>query len=237
MLPDITLCHPQHPGNIGFAARAMKTMGFNQMVIVSAHGFDADAAAVTAVDANDILDRARIVRDLRDILDEYHFLAAFTGRARRFRNHILLPELPALLRQQSAGAKTGFVFGREDSGLTNDEIKMCQCVVTIPTSPSFRSLNLSHAVQAACYECRRAGSGPGSHLGKKAARRLEPASGREREAIFQKLDRVNSLIGLNTQEAEKTSKLFRLLFEERPLQKREAGALHRFLDQIVHKDA
>ena len=231
MKSDIILLHPQHPGNIGFTARAMKTMGFINLVIVSENNIDMNTASITAANAKDVLEKSRIEKSFIDILSDYHFLIAFTARKRYFRNHIYLHELPGILENQPEKVKTGLVFGRENSGLTNKEIDLCQAVATIPTSRELHSLNLSHAVQIVCYELIR------KQFEKKAYgfKQRKPATAMEREAIFNKLDIAGERIGLKKQETNKIATIFRTLFEERALEKREAGAIHRFFDQIVHQ--
>lgn len=233
MLPDIILICPQHPGNIGFCCRAMKTMGLQRLTIVTGSPVDYEAAAVTAVDAADVLEHARVVAQFGEILGDYHFLAAMTARTRRFRNCISLPDLTGLLNKQQEGCRAGIVFGRENSGLTNEEIASCQCSVVIPTGKLLRSLNLSHAVQLVCYELLRGGlirdvAGPNR------PKEVNMATAMEREAIFVKLNAASRAIALSEEDSLKLEKCFRILLEERPMQKREAGALHRFMDQIVY---
>ena len=230
---SIILCNPSHPGNIGFAARAMKTMGFEHMVIISEREIDIAAAKVTAVAAADVIDNCTIVKVLADVLDNFHFIAALTARSRTFRSRIDLPELPAVLSQQPKDAKIGLLFGREQSGLTNEELEVCQCAVTIPTSKTFHSMNLSHAVQAVCYELiRDVKREDNASLSTLELR--QTASVHEREAIFAKLEAAMVKVGLKGDEAEKINKIFRMFFGERPLGKKEAGALHRFFDEIIH---
>lgn len=228
---DIILVHPQHPGNIGFTARAMKTMGFKNLVVVASKPFNKKAAKVTATDAKDVVDSCRIVSDMSDILTDYHFLVAFTARTRRFRNTASLPGLPGKIAELPGNVKTGLVFGRESSGLTNEEVGLCHCAVTIPTARAFHSLNLSHAVQVVCYELNRAGK---ILSGASAAKSRNTATAMEREAIFEKLTQVSLQSGMKKQDAQKVEKIFRLIFEDRPLKKQEAGAFHRFLDQVLH---
>jgi len=211
----------------------MKTMGLERLIIVTATPVDYEASSITAVDAVDVLQRARVVPEFGEILGDYHFLAAMTARTRRFRNCISLPDLPGLLNLQQEGCRVGIVFGRENSGLTNDEIALCQCSVVIPTSKQLRSLNLSHAVQLVCYELLRSGlirdiTGPDR------PKKVKMATAMEREAIFAKLNAATQTIALGGEDAKKLEKCFRILLEERPMQKREAGALHRFMDQIVY---
>lgn len=232
--PDIILVEPQHPGNVGFAARAMKTMGFGRMVIVSEKGIDEAGAMITATDAKDVLRKRKWVRSIRDILPGYQLLIAFTARKRSFRNSITLPELKGFLSGSRPGEKVGFVFGRESSGLSNEELGMCQCAVNIPTGKSFSSLNLSHAIQVACYEFIRPSSSRNHPLPGTLEAKGAKATAMEREAIFAKLEMAGKRILLNDRDLGKISRIFRILLEERPLSKREAGGIHRFLDQVIH---
>ncbi len=225
---DVILVHPQHAGNIGFIARAMKTMDFKNLIIISNKEIDMEAAKITAVSAYDILDNCRIESSLENILDDFQFLAAFTARKRYFREVIPLENLAPILSKQKF-ERVGLMFGRENSGLTNEELNYCQAIANIPTSDSFKSLNLSHAVQIVCYEISKNNFKQNNYIPNKNI-----ASTKEREAVFIKLAHVCKKIGLNNQEADKTSKIFRKIFEERSMDKKEAGSVNRFFDQIIH---
>jgi tRNA/rRNA methyltransferase len=147
----VVLSRTSHPGNIGAAARAMKTMGFGDLVLVAPRHFpDADATAMAA-GAADILESARVVESLEAALADRTLAVGFSGRARD------LSHPPAALRSLvpsilEAGGGVALVFGNETSGLSNDELAHCQRLASIPANPAYSSLNLAAAVQIACYE-------------------------------------------------------------------------------------
>ena len=152
----IVLVETSHPGNIGSAARAMKTMGLSDLVLVSPKHFPADGATAMAAGAEDLLGAAKIVPSLAEALQGCVRAYAMTARQRTLANP------PAGLReaaQEAAGIVAGddriaFVFGRERSGLTNAEIDLCHRIVHIDANPEYPSLNLAAAVQLVAYELR-----------------------------------------------------------------------------------
>ena len=155
--PDvrIVLVGTQHPGNLGSAARAMKTMGLSRLVLVAPHKpRHADALAM-AVGADDILTNAQIHETLEDAIADCSFVAGCTARQRQ----VSLPEFepreaaPRLLDEARAGT-VALVFGPERTGLTNEDLQRCHATVHIPSSPAYTSLNLAAAVQVLCYELR-----------------------------------------------------------------------------------
>jgi tRNA (cytidine32/uridine32-2'-O)-methyltransferase len=158
----IVLVGTQHPGNIGSAARAMKTMGLTRLVLVAPERApDVDSHALAA-GADDVLDGALLAGDLRVALAGCHLALGCTARSRR----VALPEVTP--REAAArvvdGAATGevaLVFGRERTGLSNDELHLCQLAVHIPANPDYSSLNLAAAVQVLAYETRMALLGSG----------------------------------------------------------------------------
>ena len=151
----IVLCRPSHPGNIGAAARAMKTMGLSSLYLVSPRQFPDPEADTRATGAVDVLQNAQVVSSLKEALAGTVFAAALTARQRDIGPTLGAPrETVAQLLAEAAGGEVALVFGNETVGLTNEEILHCQAAVTIPTNPDFSSLNLGSAVQVLCYECR-----------------------------------------------------------------------------------
>lgn len=149
----VVLSRPSHPGNIGAAARAMKTMGFADLALVAPRFFpDADATAMAA-GAADLLDHAQVFESLEAALDDRVLAVGFTARGRDL-SHPTLPlrEAAAGIVEAAAQAKVALVFGNETSGLSNEELLRCQRTVAIPANPAYSSLNLAAAVQVACYE-------------------------------------------------------------------------------------
>nr|WP_296749506.1 RNA methyltransferase [Thioalkalivibrio sp.] len=151
----VVLVGTTHPGNIGSTVRAMKTMGLSDLVLVDPQRFPAAEATALAAGADDLLARARVAPDLAGAIDDCIWV---TGTSARRRGHSVPPLAPepaaqALLERARAGT-VALVFGRESSGLTNDELDRCNSLVQIPTDPGFSSLNLAAAVQVMAYTCR-----------------------------------------------------------------------------------
>ncbi|WP_349655430.1 RNA methyltransferase [Xanthomonas sp. 10-10] len=148
----------QHPGNIGAAARAMKTMGVSRLVLVAPErALDEDAYRRSA-GAEDVLGNAPLFDTLGEAVADCTLVIGCTARARRVALEELLPDEGAQRALAKAGepAEVAFVFGRERTGLTNDELQLCHAAVHIPSDPQFSSLNLAAAVQVLAYEVRLA---------------------------------------------------------------------------------
>jgi tRNA/rRNA methyltransferase len=147
----VVLSRTSHPGNIGAAARAMKTMGLGDLVLVEPRHFPDPGATAMAAGAADVLASARVVGSLAAALADRTLAVGFSARGRD------LSHPPAALRSLvpellEAGACVALVFGNETSGLTNEELALCQRFASIPANPDYSSLNLAAAVQIACYE-------------------------------------------------------------------------------------
>lgn len=154
----IVLFEPNHPNNIGAAARAMKTMGEESLYLVKPAYFPSPAANALASGGVDILDHATVTRNLPEALQDCTLVLATSGRDNVMNfPQLELREACLLARQyQAADNQVAFVFGTERTGLTNDELKLCHYHVRIPTSEAFSSLNLAQAVQVVCYELHMA---------------------------------------------------------------------------------
>ena len=154
----VILVNTSHPGNIGGAARAMKNMGLSRLVLVEPRDFPSAEAVARAAGAVDILDGARIVSTLEDALDGCSLVLGTSARDRHIPWPLLDPRecATACMEQIDQGCDVALVFGREDSGLTNDELQRCHFHVHIPSDPEFSSLNLATAVQVLTYEVRMA---------------------------------------------------------------------------------
>lgn len=153
----IVLCRPSHPGNIGAAARAMKTMGLSRLCLVSPKQFPDPEADTRATGAVDLLQQAEIYPSLKEALAGAVFVVGLSARRRDLGPEIGEPrEMVARLLAAAAEGEVALVFGNETMGLSNDEIQLCHAAVSIPTNPDFSSLNLGSAVQVLCYEVRMA---------------------------------------------------------------------------------
>jgi tRNA/rRNA methyltransferase len=153
------LVETSHPGNIGSAARAIKTMGFSELILVKPRCADAlqhPEAIALASGAQDILDSARIVEHIDEALDGCEYVAAVSARLREFSPPILSPRVFAESMVQSQHAKIGLIFGNERFGLPNEIVMNCHALINIPANPAYSSLNLAQAIQLLSYECRMA---------------------------------------------------------------------------------
>ena len=148
----------QHPGNIGAAARAMKTMGLARLVLVAPEKPLDDVAFRRSAGAEDVLGDAPVYATLAEAVADCRLVLGCTARARRVQLEELLPEVAGQRAVAKAGepAEVAFVFGRERTGLTNEELQLCHAAVHIPSDPGFSSLNLAAAVQVLAYEVRMA---------------------------------------------------------------------------------
>lgn len=154
----IVLVGTQHPGNIGSAARAIKTMGLSRLVLVAPECAPNAESMALAAGADDVVAAAPIFETLAEAIADCRFVMGCTARSRRIALEELLPREAAAraLTQVAAGAEVALVFGRERSGLSNDELQLCHAAVHIPANPDYSSLNLAAAVQVLSYELRLA---------------------------------------------------------------------------------
>ncbi len=150
----IVLVETSHPGNIGSVARAMKTMGLSQLVLVKPKIFPDGLATAMASGAADVLAAARVVETLSEAIEDCTLVIGTSARLRVS----AWPQLDAkqaaqvLLTHQQQGGQVALVFGRESSGLTNSELDLCHYLGHVPTNPDYGSLNLAMGVQIFAYE-------------------------------------------------------------------------------------
>jgi len=149
----IVLTRISHPGNIGSAARAMKTMGLGRLCLVAPARFPATEATVMAAGADDVLDRAQVFPDVRSAVADCGLVVGTTARARHLPWRVVEPRAAAAeVAAAAATSEVAVLFGAERTGLTNDEIELCQLLLTIPTGSAYGSLNVAMAVQIVAYE-------------------------------------------------------------------------------------
>jgi TrmH family RNA methyltransferase len=157
--PDlvVVLAGPKTPGNVGAVARVMSNFQVDELRIVEGVPFEEDTYK-RALHARGILENARRFDDFKSALDGLDFTAATTGITNlNDKRHLRNPLTPRALHERISNmeGRVGLVFGREDFGLYNDELALCDIVVTVPTSPEYPVMNLSHAVAVILYEIRR----------------------------------------------------------------------------------
>jgi tRNA (cytidine32/uridine32-2'-O)-methyltransferase len=153
----IVLVNTSHPGNIGAAARAMKTMGLSALYLVAPEQFPHPKANEMASSAKDVLEQAIVVSTLEEALADCTLVVGCSARIRKIPWPLLSPrEMVAKVAKEPPTSELAILFGREQSGLTNEELERCHFHVTIPTNPDYSSLNIAAAVQVIAYELRMA---------------------------------------------------------------------------------
>ncbi|MEJ2533094.1 MAG: tRNA (cytosine(32)/uridine(32)-2'-O)-methyltransferase TrmJ [Halioglobus sp.] len=157
----IVLVNTSHPGNIGGVARAMKNMGLSRLYLVEPRQFPDEQATWRAASATDLLEGAVVTETLEQAIADCQFVVGTSARGRRIPWPLLDPrQCAARIGAASAREQVAVLFGREDRGLTNDELKLCNLHLNIPTDEAYSSLNLAMAVQIVCYELRMLQAGP-----------------------------------------------------------------------------
>jgi len=184
------LVRTSHPGNIGAAARAIRTMSFKRLVLVSPHKYPHADAIAMAAGADDVLDQMQVVPDLLSAIGDCRLVLGATARARGVR----LPEssprqAAATAWLNAAEGEVAIVFGNERTGLENEELNLCHGAVHIASDPDFSSLNLAQAVQVVAYELRMAMLGETAPViaAVPASGDEAPASAEAMEGFFQHL--------------------------------------------------
>ncbi len=151
---SIVLYKPKYAGNIGAVARAAKNMGIGDIVVVGSRDFDDEEMRQRSTHlASDVLDNIRYVDHAEEALGGFRYIVGTTARLGKARGPFMTPRQAAqTIADISQKNKIALLFGPEDTGLANEQLRLCHMVVTIPTSREFTSLNLSHAVMIVCYE-------------------------------------------------------------------------------------
>lgn len=151
----VVLVHTSHAGNIGSAARAMKTMGLTRLVLVAPADYPSGEAFALSSGAHDVLDQAVVVDDIETAIADCTLVVGASARSRSLPWPLLNPrEMADKVAAHPDGSSIALLFGRERSGLTNEELAKCHYHVNIPSNPQYSSLNVAQAVQVLCYELR-----------------------------------------------------------------------------------
>lgn len=158
------LVEPAVPENVGAAARAIKTMGFSQLVLVNPCDFLSGPARWLAHGSGEILEQAKVFPTFEEAISGFDFIIGTSAKKRSVKyDYYPLPELPELLSSKGNSVEhIAVVFGREESGLKNDELKLCDLVTTIPMKTTFPSLNLAQAVMLYAWELSKVNELPAS---------------------------------------------------------------------------
>ena len=185
-----------HPGNIGAAARAMHNMSISQLTLVDPQCPIGEIAYARASGANVILDNRETCTDLRQAIADCNLVIATSARRRSLAWPELDPaELVEKLFAMDDSSQAALVFGREHSGLNNEELQLCNQMVCIPTNPDFSSLNLASAIQVLCYEIYRHQSALTQAAPRTIDEQDQPASSGEIEGYFEHLQKILELTG------------------------------------------
>ena len=151
----VVMVHTSHPGNIGAAARAIKTMGLSRLVLVSPQQYPDQIAIWRAAGAADILEQAQVVETLAEAVEGCSMVVGASARQRRIPWPVLDSRQGGeAIAKQSRTEEVAIIFGREDRGLTNEELQQCNYHIEIPANEDYGVLNVASAVQIICYEVR-----------------------------------------------------------------------------------
>jgi tRNA (cytidine32/uridine32-2'-O)-methyltransferase len=217
----VVLVGTQHPGNIGSAARALKTMGLSRLALVAPERFPHAEADALAAGADDVLAAATLHDTLADAVADCRLVLGCTARSRRIALPEQLPREAAAraLAEAGQGFEVALVFGRERTGLDNDELQLCHGAVHIPANPDYGSLNLAAAVQVLAYELRMAWLQAGAADADPGVAALvaEPASHAQLEGLFAQLAETLEAIDFHKGRAPQSAlrKLRRLFLRSR----------------------
>ena len=232
----IVLVETSRPGNIGAAARAMKTMGFSDLVLVKPRFDDAikqEEAVAFASGAQDVMEAARIVESFSEALEGCNFAAAVSARLREFSPPIVTPHNLAEQLAADPGLQVALVFGNERFGLPNEIVEKCNVLINIPANPEYSSLNLAQAVQVLTYECRMAAIG-GVSQSTDIGFQGQAAAVAQIEGMYAHLEQA--LIAIDFLDADNPKKLMprlKRLFSRTQLEVEEVNILRGIAKQIL----
>lgn len=229
----IVLCQTSHPGNIGSAARAMKTMGLSQLYLVQPKHFPDNEANALACGAVNLLENAVVCDTLEDALKGCAVAVGMSARKRQLSHELISAREAATRAANIANGEqsVALVFGTEMSGLSNRELDLCQLLAMIPTNPDFSSLNVAAAVQVMCYELRMATFENSSESNiANTANKIPLATSDEVEGFYQHLEETLIKIGfLNPKEPKKLMPRVRRIYARASLEKEEVNILRGIL--------
>lgn len=191
---EFVLVETSHPGNIGASARAMKTMGLNRLKLVTPKDYPSAEATSRAAGADDVLAGAAVTESISSAIAASTLVFGTTARDRSEKWPIQSPREAAQLMatEVAAGGQVSILFGRERSGLDNQELASCHQLIRIPVNPEYSSLNLAAAVQVLAYELRLLSNNESPQRNEKES---ELASMADQDALLEQLDQVMQQTG------------------------------------------
>jgi tRNA/rRNA methyltransferase len=220
---QIILCNTSHPGNIGSAARAMKTMGITKLILVAPICQPDDHSLALASNAADVVLNAKIIDTLAEAIADSQLAIGMTGRKREFTGQLQTPKeiTPEILSNAAGGQKISLVFGNEQNGLTIEQLEQCNRMVTIPGNPQYFSLNLAQAVQIICYEIYSSYNPNLEHL----TNVTQQISSNDLQHLLTNFTNLIQLSGLN-KTPELTIRRLQQILHKAKLERNEADLLH-----------
>ena len=233
----IVLSDTTHPGNIGAAARAMKTMGLGRLALVSPRNFPSAEVTARAAGADDVLAAAAVFDTLKQAVAGCGLVYATSARRRGIAWPVLDPAEAArqVADHAARGTQAAIVFGQERAGLSNADLESCNGMIRIPTNPEFRSLNLASAVQLVCYELRRA-TGETKVATTPVTADEEPVTAAAMEEFYQQLERTLLDIGfLDPDRPRHLMRRMRRLFNRTQLDLNEYNILRGILAAVQRR--
>ena len=235
----IVLVNTTHPGNIGATARAMKTMGLEQLVLVSPQRFPSAECSARAAGADDILAHSQVFSSLEEAVADCELVFGSSARARSIAWPEVTPEAAAeqIMARVNTTAGMAVVFGCESSGLSNEQLEICHAMIRIPTNKDFSSLNIASAVQIICYE-----------IGKQYLARQEtetardnpesPVTAEQMEYFYQHIQDTLSDIGyLDPEQPRRLMRRLKRLFNRTRLDGNEYNILRGILTAVQNAAA
>jgi tRNA (cytidine32/uridine32-2'-O)-methyltransferase len=236
MSPDrirIVLIETSHPGNIGGVARAMKNMGLHRLVLVAPEQFPDPQATWRAVSAADVLESAQVVSTLDEAIGDCSLVVAASAKDKRIPWPVLDARRAAAdIAMASHRGEVAILFGREDNGLSNEELRRCNLHLAIPTSEAYSSLNLAMAVQIVCYELHMLVAGEVLTAEPDAHWDAPPATQDNMERFFAHLEETLSQIGfLNPAAPRQLMPRLRRLYSRLRLDEMELNILRGMLTE------
>jgi tRNA/rRNA methyltransferase len=240
----IVLVETSRPGNIGSVARAMKTMGFSDLVLVNPRldgALQHEEAVAFASGAQDILADARIVGSMAEALDGVNFAAAVSARLREYSPPVLTPRAVAEQVAAQQDLQAALIFGNERFGLPNEIVEKANVLINIPANPAYSSLNLAQAAQVLVYECRMAGLAGQQALASRAPGnggvigfQGEAASLAQIDGMYAHLEQALVQVGfLDANNPRKLMPRLKRLFARTQLETEEVNILRGIARQII----
>ncbi len=231
---SIILVEPEHPGNVGAIARIMKNFGIEDLILVNPQcDPQSPEAQGRAMHGKDILAKAKTIHTLEECKKYCSTLISTTAKIGKD-PHLIREAIPLHQMMQTIKEKknVGIIFGREGSGLTNEEIKQCDFTITIPATKTYPTLNVSHAVGIVCYEYFT------TQNKEHQASHIIPATPKEKERVLLMLEECLSILPFKFEKKRETQRrVWKRLVGKSFLTKQEAFTLFGFFKRIAQGEA